>query len=98
VSRAIVFRRAARTEFHRAADDYEKRRPGLGPKFLRNVQTTLDRIAVMPEMHRLVFRDARRAIVKDFPYCIIYRVEPKRVVILAIVHGKRHPSTWQSRV
>ena len=98
MSRAIVFRRAARTEFHRAADDYEKLRPGLGPKFLRNVQAVLDRIAAMPEMHRVVFRDARRANVKGFPYCVIDRAEPKRVVILAIIHGKRDPSTWQSRV
>ena len=98
MKRTIAFRREARNEFDRAADEYENNRPGLGSKFLRNVHAVLDRIAAMPEVHRVVFKDARRANVKQFPYSVIYKVEPDRVVIIAVIHGNRNPVIWQSRV
>jgi plasmid stabilization system protein ParE len=94
----VVFRHGARNEFDAAADWYEQRRPGRGAKFTAAVQTVLDRIAEQPDFYPQVFEDVREALVKKYPYCVYYRVESNQVVILAVFHTARDPSTWQRRV
>jgi len=69
----------------------------MGARFAARVQEALDRIGQMPELHALAYRDVRRARVPRSPYNIYYRVLIDRVEILAVVHGRRDPSVWQSR-
>jgi plasmid stabilization system protein ParE len=39
----------------------------------------------------------RRALVRRFPYAIYFRAAPDEIVVLAVIHGRRHPRHWQSR-
>jgi plasmid stabilization system protein ParE len=39
----------------------------------------------------------RRALVGRFPYAIYFRATPNEIVVLAVIHGRRHPRRWQSR-
>lgn len=96
--RAIALRREAQQEFDEAFDWYEGRRPGLGRQFAERIQEVLDRIAANPEMHAVVYKNARNAIVRRFPYSVFYQIEPKEIIVLAIFHGKRNPRIWQDRV
>jgi plasmid stabilization system protein ParE len=32
-----------------------------------------------------------------FPFGIYFRVEQAQIVVVAIIHGSRHPRRWQSR-
>lgn len=93
----LVIRRAARAEFNEAFDWYEQQRPGLGVQFAERVQVVFDSIAAMPEMHAPVYRDVRKALVKPYPYSVIYRIRGNRVVVLAVFHSKRNPNIWKSR-
>jgi plasmid stabilization system protein ParE len=93
----IAFRRAARLEFDQAHDWYEKQKVGLGQEFVEAVDKVLERIAAMPEIHQIVYKDIRRALVQRFPYSIFYRVKSDRIVVLAVFHGKRNPAIWQAR-
>jgi plasmid stabilization system protein ParE len=52
----------------------------------------------MPEMHRVIRGDVRRALVPRYPYAVLYRVKPDRVEVIAIFHGRRDPAEWQRRV
>jgi plasmid stabilization system protein ParE len=36
-------------------------------------------------------------LVRRFPYAVYYRVERERIAVVAVHHGKRDPSPWQSR-
>ncbi|NJL41758.1 MAG: type II toxin-antitoxin system RelE/ParE family toxin [Leptolyngbyaceae cyanobacterium SM1_4_3] len=54
-------------------------------------------IQLLPEAYEVVFENVRRAVVRKFPYLILYKVEPNRVVVLAVFHSKRDPKTWQDR-
>jgi plasmid stabilization system protein ParE len=38
--------------------------------------------------------EVRRAVVSRFPYAVFYRIEPKRVVVLAVLHMARDPKVW----
>lgn len=93
----IVFRRAARAEYDDAADWYDQRRAGLGAAFTAEVQRVLDQIAVQPGFYTQVYQDVREALVSGYPYCVYYREEPGRVVVLSVFHTARDPSIWQGR-
>jgi len=97
MSLPIAFRPEARAEFDAAADWYEQRRIGLGLEFIDTVDQPLARVAHMPEMYAMVHRDIRRAVLRRFPYSILYRVEPNQVVIVSVFHSGRDPMRWKSR-
>jgi toxin ParE1/3/4 len=93
----IVFRRAARAEFDEAANWYERRRSGLGEAFTTAVHRVMDRISTQPEFYAIVDHDVREAMVSGYPYCVYYRAELARIVVLAVFHASRDPSLWQVR-
>ncbi len=97
MSFTVVLRPAAEAEFDEAYDWYEQQRAGLGVDFAEKVQQSLDRLALMPQVHAPVFQDLRRAGVRKYPYSIYYRIEGTQVVVLAVFHMKRDPKIWQGR-
>ena len=98
MSLPVVLRDEAQAEFDQAFDWYDARRPGLGTEFLTEVQRVFDRIAANPLLHRVVFADIRKGVVRRFPFCVFYRPHPDRVEVIAVFHTSRDPSEWQSRV
>jgi toxin ParE1/3/4 len=93
----VVLRTEAQTDFDEAFDWYENQRPGLGIDFAAQVQEVFDRISVNPLLHAAVFRDVRKALVRRFPYSVLYRVEATQILIIAVFHSRRDPSIWQGR-
>lgn len=85
----------AEREFREAVDFYNDERPGLGYEFAEEVQRTLDRISAFPEAWPLFSQRARRCIVRRFPYGVLYQVRADCVVVVALLHMKRSPQTWQ---
>jgi plasmid stabilization system protein ParE len=90
----VVHRRKAGRDLAGAYGWYEEQRPGLGEEFLTAVDTTFDAIEQIPEMFRRVHGEVRRANVSRFPYAVFYRIDPKSVVVLAILHTARDPKLW----
>ena len=97
MSLPVVLRRKAQAEFDSAIDWYERRQPGLGTEFARRVQAVFDGVATTPEIHAKVYREIRKAPVRQFPYSVYYRPRVDRVVVLAAFHNKRYPNVWKSR-
>ena len=81
---SIVLRRAAQSEFDEAADWYEQQRRGLGRDFVRQVQAVFNRLRRVPKQFPIVFENARQALVERFPDSVLFVVEPKRIVVLAV--------------
>ncbi len=97
MSLPVVLRRTARAEFDAAIDWYERQQTGLGVEFAERVQTVFDRISATPDLHAKVYREVRKALVRQFPYSIYYRIRADRVVVLAVFHNKRNPNVWKSQ-
>ena len=97
MSLPLVIRRKARTDFDDAFDWYEAQRAGLGVEFAERVHAVFDSVSALPESHAPIYRDVRKALVRPFPYSVIYRIRGGRVVVLAVFHNKRDPKVWQSR-
>lgn len=87
----------AEREFVAAIDFYNSERAGLGYEFAEEVKDTLNRIAVFPEAWPLFSRRARRCFVRRFPYAVLYQVRDDSVLVVALLHTKRNPQTWQER-
>jgi len=57
---------------------------------LQGEQSISTRTTFASEVHG----EVRRALLSQFPYGVFYRVESKRVVVLAVLHTARDPSLW----
>lgn len=97
MKRPVVLRTAARLEFDLSANWYDERQHGLGNRFKAAVDRVIERISELPEFYGLTHDGIREAKVLGFPFCIYYREEAGRIVIYAIFHASRNPSTWQDR-
>jgi len=97
VTPRLVLRPQAEAELLDARDWYADQRPGLGGAFATEVDRTLARIVQAPLTHPRVQGETRRALVRRFPYAIYFHAMPDEIVVLAVIHGRRHPRRWQSR-
>lgn len=77
---------------------YDDQRPGLGDDFLLCVEQAFEIIQRMPSLYAKVFHDLRLALVRRFPYAVIYRADDDQITIVAVYHTRRDPRSWQHRV
>ena len=40
----------------------------------------------------------RRYLLRRYPFSVIYRIESRRILIVAVAHGHRRPGYWKSRL
>jgi toxin ParE1/3/4 len=97
VSLPVILRPEAEVDVQEARDQLEAVRVGLGTQVLARVRDVLARIEKMPELHGKVWQDVRAARLKQFRYIVYFIVLADRVEVLAVLHGARDPSSWQSR-
>lgn len=94
----VVYRRQVGRDLAAGVGYYEGQTEGLGERFLAAVDSVFVAIERYPDMFAQVHGEVRRALVSRFPYGVFYRVESKRVVVLAVLHTARDPKLWpQSR-
>ena len=89
-----AYRRKVGRDLASAYAWYEEQRAGLGEEFLAAVDASFEAIETFPEMFARVHGEIRRAVVSRFPYAVFYRIEPKRLVVLAVLHVARNPKLW----
>jgi plasmid stabilization system protein ParE len=97
VSRRVGFRPQALQEVFAAAGWYEERSPGLSAEFLRALDAAVASVQRNPQQYPAVHEDTHRALLRRFPYSLIYSFSEEEVVVLACVHGRQHPGRWRSR-
>lgn len=88
---------SAEQEMFDAACYYEMQAPGLGADFLNKIELAFQDISVAPERWPVVRDTIRRRLIRRFPYSLLYRIDPDEIIILAVMHQKRHPSYWLPR-
>ena len=96
--RSVEFHPEAEEEFISAARFYEDQTAGLGLDFIRTIQGTYERLLASPRSGTPLGRRLRRVLVPKFPYGLLYRVEPERIYIVAVMHLRRRPVYWRHRL
>ena len=98
MKKPVIFRTEATEEVDEIAVWYEKQKATLGAQFIQNLDRTIEKFSCNPESYPIVYRQARMALLHQFPYLVIYCVFPDFISVIAVMHGKRHSSRWQSRL
>jgi plasmid stabilization system protein ParE len=97
MSLAITFHNAASTEFLEASGWYESKRSGLAAEFTAEIDRCVCLTSEKPLQFIVVHKDIRRVIANRFPYGVYYRVEERRIVVLAVFHSSRNPALRLAR-
>src|SRR5207248_438280 len=98
MSLPVILRPPAEADIETTHDELEQVQVGLGRRFVARVREVLDRIEAMPEIYGRVWQDVRAGRLRKFRHLVYYVVFSDRVEVLAVMHGSRAASTWQSRV
>jgi plasmid stabilization system protein ParE len=94
---SLRFHPEAETEFLAAIDWYEERSPGLGADFAAEIHAALQRAIAMPDAWPRIDNDIRRVLAHRFPYGVLYASRNASIVVLAVMHLRRHPDYWRER-
>jgi plasmid stabilization system protein ParE len=97
-SEAVQFHPEATSELLNAVDWYEASSPGLGGEFLRAFDATTAFIERNPAAYPRIRGSVRRAVMRRFPYSVIYTSGERGIMILACFHGRRDPERWKQRL
>ena len=87
----------AELEIFEAALRYEREREGFGFRFEAQVGTVFARLLENPFQFPDIEEDVRRALVGDFPYGVFFTTEADLIMVLAVLHLRRHPDTLKRR-
>jgi plasmid stabilization system protein ParE len=98
VSLPLRIRAEATAELNEAWNWYEERREGLGDELLGCVEGALAAIQRSPRAYRRVEGRIRQAVVRRFPYVVLFVDYPEYVEVLAVFHTSRDPKQWQGRM
>lgn len=93
----IRFHPEADFEMMEEAVIYETLQNDFGKRFLSEVQNALSHIQINPQLYPVIYRDVRKCMTKTFPFNVLFRITGDRVVILAVMHQRRHPDYWKRR-
>lgn len=90
----IFFLEPAVEEFKTVVDYYNLQSEGLGFEFALEVKRTLKRISQYPLAWHILSNNTRRCRTNRFPYGVIYSIEEKQIIVVAIMHLHRAPKPW----
>jgi hypothetical protein len=70
---------------------------GLGLDFLDAVDDAIAAICERPRRFPAVWRDVHQALLRRFPYKVLFYRDGDLIVVLAVLPDKRHPRIWRRR-
>ena len=79
----VEFIEPASIELDDAIEYYNLQSHGLGDKFFDELLNTIDLISLFPEAWTEVTKHTRKALLRKFPYNLIYTIHKKKISILA---------------
>jgi len=90
----VKFAEEASSEFRESVEWYELRTRELGLRFTNEIDSTIERIRLNPDLYQKIVGNIRRIQVNRFPYSVFYTIDNDVLVVLRIFHNKRKPIQW----
>ncbi|WP_437716736.1 type II toxin-antitoxin system RelE/ParE family toxin [Sorangium sp. So ce448] len=97
VAKAVELQPAALAEAEEAVVWYAERDSRVAGAFVAELEAALERIAEAPGRWPAHQHGTQRVRLARFPYLVVYRDEPERVLVVAVAHAKRRPGYWRKR-
>lgn len=93
----LLFHPEAQQEYEEALAWYQVRSVRAAARFEAEVQRLLDLVQLNPESFPAYDDEHRFAVLRRYPYTLVYHVHPDRVSVVAVAHAGRRPGYWQGR-
>ena len=94
----VIYTEEADDDVAESYEWYESREPGLGEDFLRCVEACVMTIQRHPHLYPVAVDEFRRALVRRFPYEIIYETTLDSIIIYSVFHCSQDPQKWRKRL
>jgi plasmid stabilization system protein ParE len=93
----LEFHTDALIELKSAISWYLARNEIAAHKFADEIDDGIESICTAPKRWPIFELNARRFLLKRFPFAIIYREKPSAIQVIAVAHGHRQPGYWRTR-
>lgn len=70
---------------------YEDQKITLGDRFLDKMELLLNDISKHPKLYPEKYKQFRQALIKPFPYLIIFELVDARIVVYKVIYAKKQP-------
>ena len=95
--RPFTFAPEARAELLDAIRYYNRQHPGLGEEFRAEFVRVRERVIANPLRCAPDEFGLRKALLKRFPYKLVYLIRAHDIYLVAAAHNQRAPGYWESR-
>lgn len=95
---SVTYHPLARNEYREAALYYGLISASLADRFVAHVESNIKAISGFPESFPLKSRRVRICVLLKFPYSILYANTETGLFVVAVMHHKRKPGYWKSRL
>ncbi|MCD2451680.1 type II toxin-antitoxin system RelE/ParE family toxin [Methylicorpusculum oleiharenae] len=93
----LTLRKEAEFDIEEQFEFFEEKRVSLGHDFLLCVEEALDKLQKNPLIYRKIFKELRRTSITRFPLREFYLVQNKNIIVTAVLHAKKDPTSWRNR-
>ena len=97
MAKPIEYLDGARIDFDELFDWYAQQSAGAAIGFASAVDDALGTILKDPGRFPQTHGGCTYGALKRYPFRIVFRNEPQRLIIVAIAHAKRRPGYWYGR-
>lgn len=94
----VEFIEPASIELDDAIEYYNLQTNGLGKIFLDEVLETIELISIYPQIWSSNTKNTRKAVLRKFPFNLIYTIFEEKIYIIAVAHQHREPEYWIDRL
>lgn len=93
----LTLRKEAEFDIEEQFEFFEEKRVGLGHDFLLCVEESLDKLQKNPLIYRKIYKELRRTSITRFPFRVFYLVQNQNIIVTAVLHAKKDPTSWKNR-
>jgi len=94
----VEFIEPAYAELDDAIEYYDTQAQGLGKVFFEEVVSTIKMISQFPTAWPSLSIHTKKAILRRFPYSLIFTIRKNKIIIIAVAHHHRNPEYWIERM
>ena len=94
----VRFSPLASREVQVTAREYERKAPGLGERFIAEVEAATGQLSAFPGSGTGFGPRLRRRLVTRFPFALLYSVREECVWVVAVMHQSRGPTFLARRL
>lgn len=87
----VIIHAEAEHDFIEAVEWYEAQQQGLGYRLIEDWEQIINYISEYPEAYQIKKKNYRDALLKIFPYTIVYEIIQNKIVVFSFKHLKQNP-------